>query len=107
MELCLSNGTHTFCFFLIGINNKIYYYHRYNFNLPFFSPEVEIKYIGGKDPEMLFLDDSGNVSEVNLHLLCYLTLYKLFSHTHTKNHTCVYVLNYDSLFVLYQSRGFL
>ena len=29
------------------------------------SPEVGIQYIGGKDPEMVFLDEQGDVVEVS------------------------------------------
>ena len=31
------------------------------------SPEVGIQYIGGKDPEMVFLDEQGDVVEVSKH----------------------------------------
>ena len=29
-----------------------------------FSPDVDVKYVGGRDPEMLFMNESGEVVKV-------------------------------------------
>lgn len=35
----------------------------------YYSPDVEVKYVGGKDPEMLFRNDNGEVVKVRRHVM--------------------------------------